>query len=47
MVLGLMYMGDLGRVRATLSLGSSLGFFYQLNFNIILSRLTLTVDQFV
>ncbi len=37
----------LGSIRATPSLHPSLDFLYQLNFNINLSRLTLTVDQFV
>ena len=36
----------LGFIRATPSLRPSLDFLYQLNFNINLSRLTLTVDQF-
>ena len=35
-----------GSIRATPSLHPSLVFLYQLNFNINLSRLTLTVDQF-
>ncbi len=37
----------LGSIRATPSFHPSLDFLYQLNFNINLSRLTLTVDQFV
>ena len=37
----------LGSIRATPLLRPSLDFLYQLNFNINLSRLTLTVDQFV
>ena len=36
----------LGSIRATPSLRPSLDFLYQLNFNINLSRLTLSVDQF-
>ena len=35
-----------GSIRATPSLHPSLDFLYQLNFNINLSRLTLSVDQF-
>ena len=35
-----------GSIRATPSLHPSLNFLYQLNFNINLSRLTLSVDQF-
>ena len=40
------YKQGSGSIRATSSLRPSLDFLYPLNFNINLSRLTLTVDQF-